>query len=321
VLALLRAAGYQTVSSAGTDTTLIDTGAGLAVHGRGAHHQIDGIADYLVGVPFSHPHRLLVEAKNYSTRRRIGLDIVRNAVGTLRDVTEYWTRRDASAPLAGRYHYQYAILGATDFTQDAEHYSFAQDIYLLPLRRSAVLSGILDAIDTAARSIQHLPFSDQGVSVSTLRRSLRARLQGGVLEIEPTVEWPDALQPVADAVASVGLSYVATVGRSLPVLLTPVSPQIMELVTEQMDVRIQLRGEQWFIAGADDQPLFSFDLPQDLLRLYWEEGRLTPRGALEVKQRYLSDWQFIRVDQGRARLVQLGLDQGWLEQIVSRVRE
>jgi hypothetical protein len=84
VLYLLRQTGYRTVDATSGDPTLQTHPAGLAVVGRGARHQIDAIADYLVGQPFSHPQRLLVEAKCFTGKKPVGLEVTRNAVGVLR---------------------------------------------------------------------------------------------------------------------------------------------------------------------------------------------------------------------------------------------
>lgn len=62
-LHLLHRSGYRTVDAPGTDPTLCNVGAGLAVRGRGSEHQIDVIADFVVHQPFSNPQRLLVESK------------------------------------------------------------------------------------------------------------------------------------------------------------------------------------------------------------------------------------------------------------------
>ena len=79
VLYLLQASGYRTVPSAGTDPTLNDGSAGLEVHGRGAKHQIDAVADFYLVSPFTYKQRLLVEAKCLRSSERVGLPIVRSA--------------------------------------------------------------------------------------------------------------------------------------------------------------------------------------------------------------------------------------------------
>ncbi len=63
ILYLLRVSGYKTVDTADSDSSLEIHAAGLAVKGRGGRHQIDAIADFTVTPPFSHPQRLLLEAK------------------------------------------------------------------------------------------------------------------------------------------------------------------------------------------------------------------------------------------------------------------
>jgi hypothetical protein len=99
LLHLLRGTGYRTVESAGTDPTLQDSNFGLQVRGRGSEHQIDAVADFKIPHPFSHPHRLLVEAKCYE-KGRVGIEVPRNAVGVLKDVTEFWVTAHGS-PTAG----------------------------------------------------------------------------------------------------------------------------------------------------------------------------------------------------------------------------
>ena len=109
--------------------------AGLLVRGRGTSHQIDAIADFSLHAPFSHPQRLLVEAKCFDSHQRVGLSIVRGALGTLKDVEEFWVSVPDGPPKR-RYHYQYSIFSATGYTENAQRYAFAQDIYLIPLAES-----------------------------------------------------------------------------------------------------------------------------------------------------------------------------------------
>jgi hypothetical protein len=65
----LSVSGYETVERADGDRTLHDGPSGLEVCGRGGNHQIDAVADFAIGHPFSHPQRLLLEAKSLQQRR------------------------------------------------------------------------------------------------------------------------------------------------------------------------------------------------------------------------------------------------------------
>ena len=147
ILHLLRGTGYSTVESVGTDPTLKLGPAGLEVIGRGSSHQIDAIADFLIAQPFSNPQRLLVEAKCYSPGNPVDLPIARNAVGVLKDVSEFWVTAGAGTPVPKkRYHYQYALFSASTYTERAERYAFAHDIYLIPLAGSAFFRPVIDSI-------------------------------------------------------------------------------------------------------------------------------------------------------------------------------
>jgi hypothetical protein len=177
LLFLLRFSGYRTITETriDTDPTLSQHPAGLSVIGRGARHQIDAIADSVVTPPFSHPQRLLVEAKCY--KGRVGIGVVRNALGVLRDVSEHWVPSARGGPPMKRFHYQYALFSASGYSQDAEEYAFAQDIYLIPLARSRFFAPVIDAI----MSIGTVEFegspSRQEQQLSQIRQAVRARLQ------------------------------------------------------------------------------------------------------------------------------------------------
>ena len=153
VLQLLRTAGYVPVERAGVDPTLHDGPSGLEVCGRGGNHQADAVADFCIDLPFAHPQRLVVEAKCFSPQYRVGLPIARNAVGVVKDISEFWIppAKRSGIVRASRYHYQYAMFSASGFTPDAESYAFAQDIYLIPLERSRYVEHVIKAI----RSLDH----------------------------------------------------------------------------------------------------------------------------------------------------------------------
>lgn len=90
ILHLIVVSGYLAVTDTQNDPTLCirKTDKALCVCGRGENHQIDAIADFFLSPPFSHKQRLLIEAKYYD--ESVGLPIIRNAVGVLKDVSEFW---------------------------------------------------------------------------------------------------------------------------------------------------------------------------------------------------------------------------------------
>ena len=140
ILKALDAAGYDTVLVP-DGKQIHPGGAGLEVEGRGTRHQIDAIAAYYFQQPFSHPQRLLVEAK--CCAGGVGLEVIRNAVGVFKDIAEFWNSTHLGEQ---RWHYQYAVFSAKSFTRDAQAYAFAQDVYLFPLWNSVFFRAILQAV-------------------------------------------------------------------------------------------------------------------------------------------------------------------------------
>src|SRR5882762_11621712 len=130
LLYLLRRCGYIPVEYTHGDSTLRTHSSGIAVRGRGTDHQIDAIADYRLTPPFSHPQRLLVEAKWRDSAAN--LEIVRNSVGVHKDVCEHWVGRGNRAMGSRkRFQYQFALFCNSGYTAEAQKYAFAQDIYLI----------------------------------------------------------------------------------------------------------------------------------------------------------------------------------------------
>lgn len=206
VLRLLDGNGYRAILDAGADPTLGNGPAGIEVVGRGTRHQIDAIADYRFSPPFSQPYRLLVEGK--SLKGAVGLPIVRNAVGVVRDVSEAWD--DRSQP---RFHYQYAIFCDTRFTAPAQDYAFVQDIFLLPLAQAATLGPVLAALGQV-----DLPAPLSRTQLKDVRRQFREALRTGEIAAELAL-----LCPVVEAARAIGVALVGMTMNGMPLVLIPQS--------------------------------------------------------------------------------------------------
>lgn len=318
VLMLLRASGYRTVTDAQGDSTLGTSAAGLTVGGRGAWHQIDAIADLLIGQPFGYPQRLLVEAKSYADNRKIGLPIVRGSVGVLKDVSEYWVANLPNSPPVGRYHYQVAIFSSSDFTKEAQDYAFAHDIHLLPLSGSSFFVPVLQSIEAAADGLPTVGNQVVGVELTPIRRELRRRLQPDiVVENEPLqFDW---LGPVVTASRRVSRSLVATLGQAFSIFLTPDPALDLDALQTTEVVHIKFRdfanGRGWTMSRPDETVLFTFDLPPRLFQLYADEGVLTRQTALELKETYFSDVTAVYAIGQEIRLFRFRLNQNWVEEL------
>lgn len=312
ILAVLDRAGFRRLCATTGDLTLVPGRPPVTIRGRGASHQIDAVADPVVAYPFSNPARLLVEAKAYSEDRPVDLPIVRNAVGTVKDLSEYWRPVAPERGAMRRYHYRYAIFATTRFTKPAQEYAYAQDVHLLPLRRSAFFRPITEAVD----DLRHMNGANevawfQHKSLSSFRRELRRVLRGNAVGDS----W--AIQRVADAVRQVRAGLVAMAGRAFPLFLVPRSIDVLESLDDVETVRIFWDQDGWYLRRrGDGTNLFSFDLPDELLSMYAKGGGLEQEAALRMKTEQLGVIQAFYTRSGTPRLVHFLLDGDWIRQLL-----
>jgi hypothetical protein len=315
VLYLLRRAGYRTVNTAAGDPTLYaGHSAGIAVWGRGAAHQIDAIADYIVGQPFSHPQRLLVEAKCYSNKYAIDIGTVRNAVGVLKDVSEFWNTAGGIPRNHRRYHYQKAIFSVSRFSTEAEKYAFAQDVYLFPLGASKCFQPIIDSIFGITRkTLQSVKAAGVTWKLGDMRRWIRDALNDGDYREkgDELIEW----WRFVEAVQALGGILIAMVGRAFPLFLVPHSRDVLSAVTDNLRVRVRRNKDKWTLNDTNNRVLFSFELPPMLFTMYAEAGVISREASAQLKEDLFSDLQAIVFLEDRPRHVRFELDPGWLENL------
>lgn len=328
ILHLLRATGYSTVESRGSDPTLHAGTAGLEVKGRGGQHQIDAIADFLISQPFSNPQRLLVEAKCYSVGRPVDLPIVRNAVGVLKDVSEYWVSTGVTTQRK-RYHYQYALFSASTYTDKAEQYAFAQDIYLIPLAGSAYFQPVIESIRniTAMDFGGRYPQDDIDVNLKSLRQGTRHVLKDRELRpyhLDTYGTELAVLERYFDSCFMINFALLAVLGGSFPVFLVPSrSLNLHDFLRQQGTIYVQITWDRhgWYIADGTGDHIFSFDLPPQLFNLYGEDGTLTQRAALALKEGTMSHFQAIHSVNGDLRVMNFQLAPDWYERVKARLNQ
>jgi len=323
LLHLLRFCGYQPVTDPGTDPILRRGSAGLEVMGRGERHQIDAIADFIVPQPFANPSRLLIEAKFRADAA--GIDVVRNAVGVLKDVSEFRGPQEPAAATP-RYHYQYAILASAGFSKPAQRYASAQDVYLIPFARGGYFQPVLDAIgrlsalDEIGDAAHQVP---RPSSVSQLRRDVRSALAGGGFQVHNGYDrdFAGSIHGVVEAARSIEFSLLAVAMGRLPLVLTPAPGVGIENLSNTTSVRVFWDDKGWYLEEAHDggHRLFSFDLPEVLFKRYATQNRLTPTRAVDLKQQALAEIRALVVRYGETKLIQFRLDGDWIRDVEARL--
>jgi len=315
ILYLLRTSGYNPILHARGDPTLNLGKSGLEVKGRGTEHQIDAIADFKLAPPFSNPQRLLIEAK--FLKSKTDLSIIRNAAGVLKDVSENWVvDKVVGKDIAKkRYHYLYAIFSVSDFTKNAQDYAYAQDIYLLPLRRTIFFQPVISAINdvTAEQIIPRPP-------LRKVREYIRNELLNAV-EYADAENIPDelqqSLQNVVQACRNQRFVCIAMFGGFFPAFLVA-SSDYFPNQQQSISVRIRWRDGDWFIEDQDGREIFSFDLPDEIFELYAERGQLWQDAVADIKSDIMREfYAFYNTDEG-LRVLHFKLDEVWFEAIRQR---
>ncbi|MEO8972475.1 MAG: hypothetical protein ABI406_12835, partial [Ktedonobacteraceae bacterium] len=335
ILYLLRVSGYRTLEiyphtqtpsdPCVNDPTITgDSYSGLKVLGRGAKHQIDAIADFIVTPPFTYPQRLLVEAKCYADNSHIGIEIIRNAVGVVKDVGEYWVTRNSLPPKA-RYHYQYALFSASNFSIDAQKYAFAHDIYLLPLTKTEFIQPLVGAIrNITSQSFGMSPNQTIDIGMIDLRRAIRASIRNEDSDLRKLLnDYESAISSFDIFIREcqhVNQAMIAMLNGRFPIFLVPTPGRNIGELHDEYTVQIRWDENNWYIR-SDREVLFSFDLPTELFENYADQGFLSPIRALDLKEEALSEIQGIITVGNSVRIIHLKLDSEWLSRMRQRINQ
>lgn len=316
LLKFLEFSGYKTILTPDLDDTLHRGHSGLEVKGRGCMHQIDAIADFQVAVPFSNPQRLLVEAKCYKEFKPIGVEFVRNSVGVLKDVSEYWVSQPGNNNT--RYHYQFALFSTSGFTNNAELYAFAQDIYLFPLQKSSFFRPIITTIS----SISSSDFRATNPNSISIDLTIFRYLFRNFIHYENSYsEFPyrsNNFQQLFNSIRNISGVILGMVARQYPIILTP-NPDF-DILNLQSSYEVEMYGfynnpDGWILKYRGDE-IASFDIPTMIFKKYAEGGALRQNSALNMKSDYFSEIQSIVIQNGIPKVVTFRLDHGWMERLL-----
>lgn len=114
------------------------------INGKGAAHDADVLMNPPIQMPFSYPYRINFECKSYN--KKIGLTIIRNALGLRYDINEFEIvtrtqlqerqnnrRSNLAIDNRQRYNYQVGVASVEDFTKDAFEFAANNKIPLISL--------------------------------------------------------------------------------------------------------------------------------------------------------------------------------------------
>ena len=335
---LIRNSGYRILADQSQDPdSLARQGNGLVVKGRGAVHQVDVLGE-LEWIPaFTFPLRLFVEAK--FRNKKTGIDVVRNAVGTILDVNQKISVAPKRTLPKQNFQYEYAVFSASGFTSGAMDMALAHQISLVDLSGEEyreLLNSIGQSCDQIMRTarisgnennLYNDPGEDEAISRSKIvfqirnhmRRELGTMPSGifghGQFAKESIKE---ALRPAISSAREYGQLFVAMTNGPYMLLLKADNPiKFLNYVETYPQHRVRIswgsridNGRTWIITPEEDQAQYklSFRLPEIFYRWIFETQKGAVQRAFQTKSTYFRTISIYHQYEGRDHLIKLEYD-------------
>jgi len=333
VLRLLEMIGYRIIVPGEEGTK--DGRAGLEVQGRGEWHQIDAFAAFDYTPAFMYPLRLLLEAKCYDNSGPIGIEVVRNAVGVLKDISEnYFTvktnifRVDANDTLKmQRFNYQSAIFSTSGYTRGAQRFAIAHQIFLIQYDRVSLFEPISQSLHRLRKDHFKADVLHRKRAQKETRQYVRALLKNGEVTGENPFKAEGSQffsERIVKPLKSIRGSYFGMLQGKWPIHLLSKKPLSPDLFVNRDTIKCKIYGRNssiWSFVPLDcdeDSPNWfrlEFDLPAEVAELV-REAKGDKVEIAQVKREYFS---FISVSGliGRIRRqVRLELDEEWIDDFI-----
>jgi len=307
---LIRNAGYKLLVTPEQDPRELGWGGnGLVVKGRGGLHQVDVLGE-LEWIPaFTYPIRLFLEAK--FRNKPVGIDVVRNAMGTLYDINQNISPVREEKEFYQRYQYVYALFSTSGFSKDASQLALAHQISLIDLGEQQ-FNGLLNSINESAVRIYEMRSSPNTGIIANIRYFLRKKLKMIPQEIDNKVRerlnihdnlssLEEYLSPTINTARQYEELFIGMVNGPFMLLLKADKPQnfisyakkhpqhnVMIGWSEERD-----EGRTWVITPKKNEKAYrlTFRLPTLLAKWIFEsqkEYAESRRRALDIKEMFLS---------------------------------
>jgi hypothetical protein len=250
------------------------------VRGRGEWHQIDALGRWKYTIPFVYPIRLICEAKCWN--RPVGLPVIRNFVGALKDISEnYFVEDDEKIDkkiLSKRYTDCGAIFSTSGFTSKAQRYAYAQNIFLVSYENNPIIEKFKQDINQIAHSVSlKKKISKKQLSKwfeDAWDKSYPSNMNG--INITNSEQFKNYLKNLRDTFHNVKTSVVGVATSVYPIhlLSNHEIPKNLFRETDEIDFRVRHqtteRGGHYFTIYPLGSPEteFYFTVPEVILSKY-----------------------------------------------------
>ncbi len=320
VLRLLAAAGYRILDGSEASADVREKRGGLHLLGRGDWHQTDALVAYDHTPAFIYPIRLIVEAKAYSRRAnnqgKVGLNIIRNAVGVLKDVNEnYFSFSDTESVehKIKRFNYVYAIFSLNGFTDNAQRYAIAHQVFLIQYYYHDLFGKVRDLFEDYRHDVSHTK-----LSLSDVRKSVRrifASSDDRSIATLPS-EIADFVKSLKVELSRIRGSYFGLLNGEYPIHILSTS-EIPD-VNDEEEVEVYLPKPGLVKLRLRDSELF-FELPLYLARIFnsvWKDRH----ELAHTKARHINYISLTGRIANRQRNITLRIDMTWLDRYIQMLQ-
>lgn len=185
--------------------------------GRGGWHQIDCPFDYERTVPFLYPIRLVGEVKYHQAA--VAKDAIRNFIGVLRDIQEYYFIDDSLTEemVRERRIEIGAFFSANGFQDEAERLAYSHGIRTISYKNNPIVQEIrdyLDELETWYLTYDLFSRGSRGVFLQDFERMIRREVSPEELIDFYGIEEGAVrlLAGLADTVGGIQSSFIAATG-------------------------------------------------------------------------------------------------------------
>ncbi len=297
---ILRKQGYEEIPSDIQKYYNVEKiGGDLKIRGRGAKHQIDALGQFGYPIPFVYPLRLLTEAKCWD--KKVGIDVIRNFVGVLKDVSEnYFIEKfdDLKEKQRGRFTDVAAVFSTSSFSSDAQMYAYAQGIFLVSCFQ------ILNLVEDF---YNFLKIKNEPITKKLIR--------------EDIPEYFGSNTPIEKI-------YFANVMGSYPILIKSSLkfPKSFFKERDQYSIRLMFEKRQ---GEFEDSPKFifeiilgawkgEFEIPEYILQKL--SDRFDHEELLNFKSTYINSIEIPLVIDNVKRIISLKLDSEWINLLKEQLK-
>lgn len=317
---LLKNCGFSKVKP--DDLYIFQRGDLTMIHGKGSAHDADVLMNPPIQMPFSFPFRLNFECKAY--KNKIGLSIVRNALGLRNDINNFEIvtksqiqlrrnkRRDSNA-IEGRqrFNYQVGVGSIEEFTNDAFEFSANNKIPLISLRwifSKEICDRLQELTPKYLRRFSH----QELLQINSYLKGKENKNGRRLVESENS-----KLSEIYKYIQSFKDKILIGLLESGDLLFLKAEQEINRDELFQIGERLKAKyhylhneKHKWELTINDDY-LFTFHLPEKFMKI-WEKQNHSQQEALGLKSQYFQKLIVFLSDQANPfRIIQL--DKQWIE--------